>query len=250
MREGFFTPSGSRQIEIEGTDRLMPRSKIPAHLVHKIGDVHKDAELMNWLCSIVTRNSVPIVYEALKRETSSTIADAWIETARSVLNEILADERLKNLQSIEEPKSSLAAHLNSEMLRPDEEEAEEIAHEVARSLVGSWLEVLRQNTLPDRWLLLTDTLVPAQREGEAWRSLFESVSATPLEPKEIREIVAATRDEMFKERSTVELPLGILIAHEWPANLTSKSLGVGHYYAKGTRLFWDLARRNSPSFPH
>ena len=223
----------------------MPRSKIPAHLVHKIGDAEKDFRLMNWLCSIVASQSVPIVYEALKRETSSTVADAWIETARSVLNTILADQRLKDMQTIEESKRSLADHLNSEMLRPDKEEATEIAYEVGRSIVGSWLEVLRQNVLPDQRLQLTEDLIPVQKEAEAWGSLIESASATPLRPNEIREIVAAMRDEIFKEQSTVELPLGIFIAHERPTYLGSLIRPrAGKYYAEGTRLFWDLADRS------
>jgi len=60
-------------------------------MVHRIEDVQTDARLLESLSELVAGQSLLIVFDALKRATSSTAADAYVEIARSVLNSILAE---------------------------------------------------------------------------------------------------------------------------------------------------------------
>jgi hypothetical protein len=206
----------------------MPRSKIPADMVHRIEDVQSDARLLDSLSRTVATQSLQIVSSALKRETSSTAADASIEIARSVLDQILAEGVIDSL-TVQKLKTGLAEQLSSQSLEPDLELVEYISIEVGRCLVSGWVEILRQNLSRSERLSLTELLLPTRDESGSWHSLMRSVSSTPLTEIEIREILFASRDSLFREASTVQLPLGIIVLRERP----------GVYYALGSREFWD-----------
>jgi hypothetical protein len=223
----------------------MPRSNIPARLVHRIKEVEVDSRRLDSLYLLVARKSIPIVYEALKRETSFTAADAWIEIAKSVLSQLTKENFLGS--DAKDLKMDLAQHLNAKDLRqPDEEDVKETANDLARSIVPGWLEILRRAAPQSQKRLLTESLLPAGEDDDSWRSLMLSVSNTPLNQTEVSEIISAMRDELFRDQFKVELPLGIIIVREELHDLRVGPLAGPryHYYAEGSRAFWDQTERS------
>ena len=210
----------------------MPQSNIPSRLIGRVEDVQSDARRLSALTSLVAAICMPFVFDGLKNETHSTVADAWIQIAKSVLQGMMADR--PQIAEAAGLKTDLVEHLGASDLRPDQDEAKEAAAEFAQSLVSGWIEILRRSIPREKKVQLDETLIPKNGETQSWHSLMKHVAASSVTQLETQKILRLMRDELFKNEPFVELPLGIIVTRE---SLTDP--GRDEFYATSSRRFLD-----------
>src|ERR1051326_2700964 len=117
----------------------MPRTPIPPHLIHHPEEIQRNAERFDHLCRLAEEVVLPVVTEALIRETSTTGAEVLTEETALALQE-LADEAIDPEDIDAKPViEALQKSLSEELPKPDEKEIHQYARDLSQVLMSTWM---------------------------------------------------------------------------------------------------------------
>jgi hypothetical protein len=188
----------------------MSRTPISSDLIHNDAEVARETDYLNWLCDLTAKFAMPVVREALVRETSGTAAKIWITDAEQILRSVLKDLRVDRDPLLHELQNDFERGLSV-----SDEEIYGHAHEFAGALIGSWIDVLYFNLRSARRLVLTPYLLPRSNEKEAWLTVLERVAPyAPNSQKEAERVLVDLGKGLFAYHSDLPLPLNITLHFE------------------------------------
>jgi uncharacterized membrane protein YheB (UPF0754 family) len=194
----------------------MPRTPVPDHLIHRPEDVERNARRFDYLCQLAEEVALPVVTEALQRETTETAAEVLTHETTQAL-EALAEEAAV-LQELDEKEiiSDLRRSLTDAIPSPDEEECRQHARDLSQVLMSTLLESFRSAQAKLQIVELSDYLVP-EASGLSWlfqklgksklpNELTDTLASFAVNEADIGTILKTLRSQLFAEPRQVALP--------------------------------------------
>jgi len=195
------------------------RTSIPSHLIHRPDEVERNAQRFDQLCIIAQEVALPIVREALVRETAATGAEALSEEAKLALSDLVG-EAIRD--GFDEPGVLLEIQqsVTRAVPQPDDAECKAHAHDVAQVLMSVWLEILRKEldgkSAP---LMLSEQLLPRSPRlarlfvaDKPPQVLIDAVAPLALTEGDTLAILGNLRTALFSVPRFVDLPFDLVLA--------------------------------------
>jgi hypothetical protein len=199
----------------------MSRTTIPDHLIHRPEEVECNAQRFDQLCRLAEEVALPVVREALIRETTATGAEALTSEAKLALQGLVDDAVLEDLDGpgvLDEVRRSLECAIPP----PSEQECQALTRDVAQVLMSTWLEMLRSHLSRVSLLVLSDQLLPlvflnyakrlvSRLVTKAPQPLSDALGSLALNEREADHIMKTLRIKLFSEPRLVELPFELVV---------------------------------------
>lgn len=203
-----------RQFTAEGAITMMNTS-LTTDMSHRALDPDKlkaDVVRINALCQQAARIGLPIIHDALVRETAETAAHSFVEEAKAALKDIIAGDISNFEQEEVELVRDLAAALEGDS-QLTEIEIGRYAEDIVRPIILLWLDFLKDAVSEAESLRLDNSLFPSSDAlAREFRSQLEEATAGfPVDADRIREIMTKVGESLFLKSEPVALPLSIKI---------------------------------------
>lgn len=197
----------------------MSRTSIPDHLIHRPDEVERNGQRFDQLCIIAQEVALPIVRDALVRETVATGAEALGEEAKLALSELVGEaveDGFDDPAVLDEIRRSIECAVPV----PDEAECVAHAHDAAQVLMSAWLEILRKElagksplvTLSEHLLPTSSKLARLFVSDKQPQPLIDAVASLALHEEDTLAILGNLRAALFSVPRIVELPFDLVLA--------------------------------------
>ncbi|HSS20662.1 MAG TPA: hypothetical protein VLL54_11355 [Pyrinomonadaceae bacterium] len=198
----------------------MPRTPINEYLIHRPGNVDRNAERFDYLCHLAEEASFPVVQEALVRETSATGAELLTDEAKHALAGLLEETAGITDEEAKHILCDVQRSLSDAIPDPDHAECAQLGRDFSQVLMSTWLESLRKagETLQIVWLnnyLLPEGLVGGltrfmQKLGTSKSRIpddfTEAVAPFAVNEEDVAKVFSTLRTKLFSEPRRVNLP--------------------------------------------
>jgi hypothetical protein len=163
--------------------------------------------------------ALPVVRSALDSESTSAIADEWIEEATSVIRTLGPEasgdfERDPDfVRAAKWMHEELNEQLCKEMLKPSEEEIRRESVELAQCLLANWFSLLEhaKRAEASSQLHLDASCIPKKYSA---RDLLKGVEAFPVPREEVMNIFHEFLHERFSDGETAQLAPGLFLTRQ------------------------------------
>jgi hypothetical protein len=195
------------------------RTSIPDHLIHRSDEVERNGQRFDQLCIIAQEVALPVVRDALVRETVATGAEALGEEAKLALSELVGEaveDGFDDPAVLDEIRRSIECAVPP----PDEIECTTHAHDVAQVLMSAWLEILRKELTGKSPLVeLSEQLLPTSSKLARWfvadkppHLLVESLASLAMREEDTLAILGNLCSALFSVPRIIDLPFDLVLA--------------------------------------
>ncbi len=188
----------------------MPRTPIPEYLVHDPSEVKQNAERFDDLCRLAEDAALPVVQQALIRETSVTGAEVLTDETKHALEGLLEEVAGLKDAEVKEMLCNVQRSLSHAMPDPDDAECVQHAKEFSQTLMSTWLEILRKAEEEQEIVQLDDYLLPEDNAGRFKLIMQRFVPPKPKMPEDLSEaaaLFAVTEEDVTTVLTTLRVKL-------------------------------------------